>query len=45
MLNRWAPTDHARALVKARTIYQEMKGKSVRGERLRSITTPELIDM
>ena len=39
-------TDHARALVKARTIYQEIKGKIVRGERLRSITTPiELIDM
>ena len=38
-------TDHAKALVKARTIYQEIKGKIVRGERLRSITTPELIDM
>ena len=38
-------TDHARALVKARTIYQEIKGKIVRGERLRSITTAELIDM
>ena len=38
-------TDHAKALVKARTIYQEIKGKIIRGERLRSITTPELIDM
>jgi len=38
-------TDHAKALVKARTIYQEIKGKIIRGERLRTITSPELIDM
>ncbi len=37
--------DHARALVKARAIYQEIKGKIQRGERLRAITTPELVDM
>lgn len=38
-------TDHAKALVKARAIYQEIKGKIQRGERLRSITTPELIEI
>lgn len=36
-------TDHAKALVKARTIYQEIKGKISRGERLRSITSAELV--
>ena len=38
-------TDHAKALVKARTIYQEIKGKIIRGERLRTITSAELIEM
>ncbi len=37
--------DHAKALVKARTIYQEIKGKINRGERLRTITSPELIEL
>jgi len=37
--------DHAKALVKARTIYQEIKGKISRGERLRTITSAELVDM
>ena len=36
--------DHARALTKARTIYQEVKGKIDRGERLHSITSAELVD-
>ena len=36
--------DHARALTKARTIYQEVKGKIDRGERLHSITSSELVD-
>ena len=35
--------DHARALTKARTIYQEVKGKIDRGERLHSITSEELV--
>lgn len=35
--------DHAKALVKARTIYQEIKGKISRGERLRTITSAELV--
>jgi len=37
-------TDRAKAVVKARTIYQEIKGKIDRGERLRSITSEELVD-
>ena len=37
-------TDRAKAVVKARTIYQEIRGKIDRGERLRSITSEELID-
>lgn len=37
-------TDRARALVKARTIYQEIKGKIDRGERLRSISSEELVE-
>ena len=36
--------DHARALTKARTIYQEVKGKIDRGERLHSITSTELVE-
>jgi integrase len=36
--------DHARALTKARTIYQEVKGKIDRGERLHSITSSELVE-
>ena len=39
-----ATTDHARALTKARTIYQEVKGKIDRGERLHSITSAELVE-
>ena len=38
-------TDRARALVKARTIYQEVKGKIDRGERLRSICSEELVEI
>jgi integrase len=37
-------TDRAKAVVKARTIYQEIRGKIDRGERLRSITSEELVD-
>ena len=37
-------TDRAKALVKARTIYQEIKGKIDRGERLRTITSKELVE-
>ena len=37
-------TDRAKALVKARTVYQEIKGKIDRGERLRSITSKELVE-
>ena len=37
-------TDRAKAIVKARTIYQEIKGKIDRGERLRSITSKELVE-
>ena len=40
-----ATTDRSRAVVKARTIYQEIKGKIDRGERLRSITSSELVEM
>lgn len=36
-------TDRAKALVTARTIYQEIKGKIDRGERITSITSDELI--
>ena len=36
--------DHARALTKARTIYQEVKGKIEKGERLHSITSAELVE-
>ena len=36
-------TDHSKAVVKARTIYQEVKGKISRGERLKSITSEELV--
>ena len=36
-------TDRAKALVTARTIYQEIKGKIDRGERITSITSEELI--
>ncbi len=38
-------TDRAKAVVKARTIYQEVKGKIDRGERLRSITSSELVEI
>jgi len=37
-------TDYARALTQARTIYQEVKGKIDRGERLRTITSAELVE-
>ncbi|QNJ18117.1 phage integrase family protein [Synechococcus sp. A18-40] len=36
-------TDRAKAITTARIIYQEMKGKMDRGEKLRNITTDELI--
>ena len=36
--------DRAKALVKARTIYQEIKGKIDRGERLRAISSSELVE-
>ena len=36
--------DYARALTKARMIYQEVKGKIDRGERLHSITSSELVE-
>ena len=36
-------TDYARALTKARTIYQEVKGKIDRGERLHTIASAELV--
>lgn len=36
--------DHARAITKARLIYQEVKGKIDRGERLHSITSKELVE-
>lgn len=36
--------DHTRALTKARLIYQEVKGKIDRGERLHSITSEELVE-
>ena len=36
--------DHTKALTKARLIYQEVKGKIDRGERLHSITSQELVD-
>ena len=35
--------DHTKALTKARLIYQEVKGKIDRGERLHSITSQELV--
>ncbi len=36
-------TDKTKALFQARTLFQEIQGKIVRGERVRSITTKELI--
>lgn len=36
--------DHTKALTKARTIYQEIKGKIDRGERLHSVTSSELVE-
>lgn len=36
--------DHTKALTKARTIYQEVKGKIERGERLKSITSKQLME-
>lgn len=45
LLSDLGTTDHAKALVKARTIYQEIKGKIQRGERLRSIATIKLIEI
>lgn len=36
--------DHAKALTKARLIYQEVKGKIDRGERLHSITSEQLVE-
>ena len=36
--------DHTKALTKARLIYQEVKGKIDRGERLHSITSSELVE-
>lgn len=36
--------DYARALTKARLIYQDIKGKIDRGERLHSITSKELVE-
>jgi integrase len=38
-------SDRPKALVKARTIYQEIKGKIDRGERLRSISSSELVEL
>lgn len=37
-------TDRIKAVAKARSIYQEVKGKVARGERLKSITSAELAD-
>ena len=37
-------TDRIRAISKARSIYQEIKGKVERGERIKSITSKELVD-
>jgi len=37
-------TDRAKALVTARTLYQQIKGKLDRGERLVAINTPDLIE-
>lgn len=36
--------DHTKALTKARLIYQDIKGKIDRGERLHSITSSELVE-
>ena len=37
--------DHTKALGAARIIYQEIKGKIIRGERVRNITSKQLVDM
>jgi integrase len=37
--------DYAKALGAARIIYQEIKGKIARGERIRNITVPQLVDI
>ena len=38
-------TDRIKAITKARTIYQEVRGKLDRGERVRTITSKELADI
>ena len=37
-------TDRIKAIAKARSIYQEVKGKISRGERIKSITSTELVE-
>ncbi len=37
-------TDRIKAIAKARSIYQEVKGKIARGERIKSITSAELVE-
>ena len=36
-------TDRVKAITKARLLYQDVKGKIDRGERVRAITTKELV--